>query len=76
MVDTEIERENVHNDFGIVRTFLQTYNVPIHIGEFGVYEKADMDPRVRWTTYVARYIERDIAWHTGSMTLNSVFMIR
>lgn len=38
-------------------------NVPLFLGEFGAYSKADMDSRVRWTSYVARSAEqRNIAW--------------
>ncbi|MGB9787668.1 MAG: glycoside hydrolase family 5 protein [Dictyoglomus turgidum] len=37
--------------------------VPLYMGEFGAYSKADMDSRVRWTSYVARSAEkRGIAW--------------
>lgn len=36
---------------------------PIYLGEFGAYSKADLESRVRWTTYVARAAEaRDMAW--------------
>jgi len=38
-------------------------NVPLFLGEFGAYSKADMDSRVRWTSYIARSAEqRNIAW--------------
>ena len=38
-------------------------NIPLFLGEFGAYSKADMDSRVRWTSYVARSAEqRGIAW--------------
>lgn len=36
---------------------------PILLGEFGSYEKGDMDSRVRWTAFVARSAEaRGFAW--------------
>lgn len=36
---------------------------PIYLGEFGAYSKADLESRVRWTTYVARAAEmRGMAW--------------
>lgn len=67
-LDTETERNAVNADFQTVTSFLQNNNRPIHIGEFGaigdyedngtLHEGADMDSRVRWTTYVARYIEK------------------
>jgi endoglucanase len=38
-------------------------NIPLLLGEFGSYNEADMDSRVRWTSYVARSAEkRGIAW--------------
>jgi endoglucanase len=36
---------------------------PIFVGEFGAYERADMDSRARWTAWVAREAERlDMSW--------------
>ncbi len=57
-LDTESDRINVENDYQLIADFVARDNRPIHIGEFGVYEKADMDSRVRWTTYIARYTEQ------------------
>jgi len=38
-------------------------NIPLFLGEFGAYCKADMDSRVRWTYLVAREAERrGIPW--------------
>jgi endoglucanase len=31
---------------------------PLFVGEFGAYERADMDSRARWTSWVAREAER------------------
>ncbi len=55
--DTEAERETIHQEFAAVKAFAQNNNVPVHIGEFGAYNKADMDSRARWTTYLARWFE-------------------
>lgn len=49
------ERETMQNDFAPLVAFSKKYNVPVHIGEFGAYEKADMPSRIRWTNYLARY---------------------
>ncbi len=36
---------------------------PVFLGEFGAYDKADPDSRVRWTTFIARQAEnRQINW--------------
>nr|WP_319267824.1 cellulase family glycosylhydrolase [uncultured Draconibacterium sp.] len=55
--DTETERQIVQDEFAPLKALEQEKNIPVHIGEFGSYSKADMDSRERWTTYLARYIE-------------------
>ena len=55
--DTETERQVVQNEFAPLKAFEQQQNVPIHIGEFGSYSKADETSRKKWTTYIARYLE-------------------
>jgi endoglucanase len=55
--DTEIEREVIQSEFSALVQFGKNNNVPINIGEFGAYSTADLKSRVRWTTYLARYIE-------------------
>ncbi len=54
-LNTQGERETMQNDFAPLVAFSKKYNVPVHIGEFGAYEKADMPSRIRWTNYLARY---------------------
>lgn len=56
--DTEAERETVRNEFQPLLNFSQTHNIPVHIGEFGAYSKADMASRARWTTFLARWFEQ------------------
>ncbi len=61
--DTETERQVVQNEFAPLKAFEQQQNVPIHIGEFGSYSKADETSRGKWTTYIARYLESlDWSW--------------
>lgn len=55
--DTETEREVVQNEFAPLVQFSKSKNVPVHIGEFGAYSKADDISRKKWTTYIARYLE-------------------
>ena len=55
--DTEAERKAMENDFNAVLEFSQQHNIPVHVGEFGAYSRADMDSRVRWTTFLSRYME-------------------
>jgi endoglucanase len=49
---TEKEKEAVTKAFDRAATWAKERNRPIHLGEFGVYEKADMDSRARWTAFV------------------------
>jgi endoglucanase len=56
--DTETERETIMNEFRAAVRFSEENNIPVHVGEFGAYSKADMDSRVKWTTFVSRYFEQ------------------
>jgi len=55
--DLEYEREALMQELDAVVNFSEQRNIPIHMGEFGAYSKADMGSRIRWTNYLARYIE-------------------
>ena len=59
--DTETERQIVQQEFAPLQTFADTYNIPVHIGEFGAYSKADQTSREKWTNYIARYTE-SLGW--------------
>lgn len=54
---TEDEMDAVKNDFAQAIAISKSNNIPIHIGEFGAYNKADMLSRAKWTTFVARWFE-------------------
>ena len=56
-LDSESEREVIHNEFKAAKIFVDTHKIPVHIGEFGAYSKADIASRVRWTTYLSRWFE-------------------
>lgn len=60
---TEAEQQAVANDFAPVQTWSKANNRPILLGEFGAYDKAPMESRVKWTAHVARTAESmDWAW--------------
>ena len=62
-LDTEADRESVASEFSYAFQFSESRDIPIHIGEFGVYSKADMGSRERWTTYLARWFEEQgMSW--------------
>ena len=61
--DYQYERDAVINDFKRVKTLSLSKNIPVHVGEFGAFSKADMESRIKWTRYVARYFEQmDFSW--------------
>ncbi len=62
-LDTEADRETVVSDFAFALEYSKTNNIPLHVGEFGAYEEADLDSRSRWTTFLARWFEeQDLSW--------------
>ncbi|MEA4916463.1 cellulase family glycosylhydrolase [Proteiniphilum sp.] len=56
--DTESERKAIQEDFKIAKKIAREKNIPIHIGEFGAFSRADMESRIRWTQYLARWFEQ------------------
>ncbi len=60
---TPADRQVVDRDFDQARNWGSEHHRPMLLGEFGTYEKADMDSRQRWTNYVARSAEaHGMAW--------------
>jgi endoglucanase len=61
--DTDGEREAIRRSFQPLIDLRKDRGIPVHIGEFGAYEKADMNSRVRWTRYLARFFdEQGFSW--------------
>lgn len=56
--DTQFERQAVEQDFKAALRLSVEKQFPIHIGEFGAYSRADLDSRVRWTRFLARWFEQ------------------
>ncbi|RPH57056.1 MAG: glycoside hydrolase family 5 protein, partial [Chloroflexi bacterium] len=60
---TEAQQQEVTSNFDSVAAWAEAHNVPVLLGEFGAYSKADMPSRARWTNFVAREAEaRGFAW--------------
>jgi endoglucanase len=53
------EERAIRGDFAAAADWGRRNNRPIFLGEFGAYERADMDSRARWTAFVAREAEAD-----------------
>lgn len=61
--DTETEREAVEIEFRYALQFSEEQHIPIHVGEFGAYSKADIDSRELWTTFLGRWFEEQgMSW--------------
>jgi len=60
---TETEKKAIKDDFEKAATWARAHHVPLFLGEFGAYSKADMDSRSRWTSFVARTAESmNMSW--------------
>ncbi|MCJ7778706.1 MAG: glycoside hydrolase family 5 protein [Sedimentisphaerales bacterium] len=55
---TEEEKQAIVGDFEKAEKWAKKHNRPIFLGEFGAYDKGDMESRVRYTTFVARTAEK------------------
>ena len=58
------EKQAVIDDFAKAKTWANEHERTIYVGEFGAYDKGDMDSRVRWTSFVTRHLE-SLAWSWG-----------
>ncbi len=52
------EQAEVRKMFEQAAAWAKAHGRPVFLGEFGAYEGADMDSRVRWTRFVVREAER------------------
>ncbi|HNR07995.1 MAG TPA: cellulase family glycosylhydrolase [Saprospiraceae bacterium] len=55
--NTTLERNEITGSFAYLINFAKSINKPIHVGEFGAYSKADLNSRVLWTNFLARWFE-------------------
>lgn len=55
--DSEWERDEIRGQFQPLADLRARTGIPVHVGEFGSIERADMDSRVRWTRFLARFFE-------------------
>jgi len=60
---TEAQRKAIVADLDMAARVAQHRGWRLYMGEFGAYDKTDMDSRVRWTTFLTREAEkRGISW--------------
>jgi endoglucanase len=56
--NTNLERNEIIGQFNFAINYAKQNNLPIHIGEFGAYSKADLDSRVKWSNFLARHFDQ------------------
>lgn len=71
---TDEEKCRVEEDFARVQQWAKNAQRPVLLGEFGAYDKGDMDSRVRYTSYVARTAER-LGWAWTYWQFDSDFVV-
>jgi endoglucanase len=71
---TEKERQAILKDFGKAQSWARKHGRPILLGEFGSYDRGDMDSRVRWTSFVARQAEK-LGWSWAYWQFDGDFIV-
>lgn len=56
--NTDREQEQMKKQFQYAQNFAHEHDIPVHIGEFGAYGKADLKSRELWTSFLARWFEQ------------------
>lgn len=60
---TERQENEIISAMDGAKAWAERNNRPLYLGEFGAYNNADIDSRVRWTAFVAKSAsERGISW--------------
>ena len=71
---TEAELGVINKDFDKAAAWAKEHHRPIFLGEFGAYDKAPMESRVRYITSVARAAEQR-GWSWGYWQFDSDFIL-
>lgn len=61
--NTKKQKKKIDQHFKYIYNWSLKNQVPINLGEFGAYHKADLDSRKLWTSYIARTAEKyNFSW--------------
>lgn len=71
---TPEEISAVSRDFQKAQAWAQKRHLPVLLGEFGAYDKAGMDARVRYTAHIARAAEQ-LGWGWAYWQFDSDFIV-
>lgn len=70
----EKQRREIRRDFDRAQAWSREHRRPLYLGEFGAYDKADMDSRVRYLNFIAREAERR-GWSWAYWQFDSDFVL-
>ena len=71
---SEKEKNEIDTKLEVAADWAKANDRPIYLGEFGAYDKADMDSRARYTAYVARTAEK-LGFSWGYWQFDSDFIL-
>jgi endoglucanase len=71
---TDEEKAAVEKDFAKAQTWAKEHNRPIFLGEFGVYDKAPMESRVRYLAFLVGTMEK-LGWSWAYWQFDSDFIL-
>jgi len=71
---TDEEKTAIERDFESAQAWARRNNRPVFLGEFGVYDKAAMESRVRYLDYVTRAMEKR-GWSWAYWQFDSDFIL-
>jgi endoglucanase len=71
---TDVEKRAVEQDFAGVQQWSKAEKRPILLGEFGAYDKGEMESRTRYTAFVARTAEA-LGWTWTYWQFDSDFLL-
>lgn len=71
---TDAERKAIRTDFDKAAAWAREHNRPLFLGEFGAYDRAPLESRVRYTDAVARSAEA-LGWSWAYWQFDSDFIL-
>lgn len=70
----DMPEQDIIDDFNTAQEWSKANKRPLHLGEFGVYNKTEMSARIKWTAFVALQAEK-LGWSWSYWELNQGFGI-
>lgn len=71
---TDKEKEEIIKDLNVAEQWSKKHDRPLFLGEFGVYDKADMESRTRYLSFLTKTIEQ-LGWSWAYWQFDSDFIL-